>query len=165
MAYQKLQVSDGLEIVQSDTIPIPNPSSEVISGTTVGTAVANKLVDTGATFENDGIIVPKAIVYNTTDMTAAYVTAIDSDTTLSLSADIFTAGEDYVIYNEATTGCILYVGGAGNVSAVLSTDKDVPPASQKQLTFKNLPNASFLPTQVVRVDATDTTATDIIALW
>lgn len=37
-------------------------------------------------------------------------------------------------------------------------------ATPKELTFANLPAASFLPTQVVRVAAT-TTATDIIALW
>ncbi len=34
-----------------------------------------------------------------------------------------------------------------------------------RLTFKNLPNASFMPTQVVRVNVSGTTASDIIALW
>ena len=72
--------------------------------------------------------------------------------------------EAYSIYGSATDGCVLYVGVAGDLVAVLATDKDIAPASQKELTFKNLPNASFLPTQVVRVDDT-TTATDIIALW
>ena len=65
------------------------------SGTTTSTT-ANKLVDSGGDFVNIGI---KAgmIVYNTTDSTEATVTAVDSATTLSLSADVFTSGEVYVI--------------------------------------------------------------------
>lgn len=63
------------------------------TGTTTGTT-ANKLVDSGATFVTDGV---KAgvVVYNTTDSTQATVTAVDSETQLSVSADIFTSGEDY----------------------------------------------------------------------
>jgi len=41
-------------------------------------------------------------VYNSTDDTYAYVTAKDSDTQLSLSADIMASGETFVISGEAT---------------------------------------------------------------
>lgn len=50
---------------------------------------ADKLVDSGATFVTDGVAVDM-IVLNTTDSTEAYVTAVDSETQLTLSADIFT---------------------------------------------------------------------------
>lgn len=41
-------------------------------------------------------------VWNSTDNTFAYVTAKDSDTQLSLSADIFTNGENFVVQGEFT---------------------------------------------------------------
>lgn len=66
-------------------------SADTTDGTT-----ANKLVDSGADFSGDGVQAGM-IVYNTTDSTEATVTAVDSGTTLSLSSDIFTSGENYVI--------------------------------------------------------------------
>ena len=162
MAYQKLQVSDGLAVIPSATVNIPDPSTEMVTSTTDGTT-ANKLVDSTQDFIAMGVKTGM-IVYNTTDTPAAYVTAVDDANTLSISVDVMATAEAYSIYGSATDGCVLYVGVAGDLVAVLATDKDIAPASQKELTFKNLPNASFLPTQVVRVDDT-TTATDIIALW
>jgi hypothetical protein len=70
------------------------PQSE---GTTDGTT-ANKLVDSTATFATDGVIVG-AMVKNTTDNTYANVTAVDSETQITLDADIFISGEDYIIIN------------------------------------------------------------------
>lgn len=64
------------------------------SGTTTSTT-ANKLVDSGGAFTS--IVKAGMIVYNTTDSTKATVTAVDSNTTLSLSSDIFTSGENYEI--------------------------------------------------------------------
>ena len=162
MAYQKLQVGSGLKVAPSATVMIPDPSSKVLSGAASATT-ANKLVVGTATFLSDGIQI-NAIVYNTTDNTGAYVTAIDSDTTLSLSVDIMANTENFVIYNRPTNGCILYVGTAGDLTVQMATDKDVPPATVTEVTFKNIANASFLPTQVVRVD-NSSVATNIIALW
>jgi len=65
------------------------------SGTTDGTT-ADKLVDTSQNFTTTAKI--GMIVFNTTDLTFAYVTNVDSDSILSLSADIMTTGEDYEIY-------------------------------------------------------------------
>ncbi|QDP54127.1 MAG: hypothetical protein GOVbin1629_63 [Prokaryotic dsDNA virus sp.] len=162
MAYQKLQVGSGLKVIPSALVMIPDPSSKVLSGTTDLSGVKELKLST-ASFLSDGIQI-NAIVYNTTDNTAAYVTAVDSNTTLSLSADIMDTSEDFVIYNRPTNGCILYVGTAGDLTVQMATDKDVPPASDAEVTFKNIANASFLPTQVVRVDSASTAA-DIIALW
>lgn len=67
----------------------------VSSGTTDGTT-ASKLVDSGATFQTDGVAIGDW-VYNSTDDTNAVVTAVDSETQLSISADIMATGEDYTV--------------------------------------------------------------------
>lgn len=54
-------------------------------------------------------------------------------------------------------GCVLYVGGAGNIK--------VTTAGGDTVTFTGLLAGMFLPVQVLRVWSTDTTATNIIALW
>lgn len=67
----------------------------VDSGTTSSTT-ANKLVDSTQNFlvtVNVG-----NMVFNSTDSTFAYVTAVDSNTTLSLSADIVPTVKAYTIY-------------------------------------------------------------------
>jgi hypothetical protein len=54
-------------------------------------------------------------------------------------------------------GCVLYVG-TGGILRVLTVGGD-------DVTFTNVPNGSFIPVQVLRVFASTTTATNIIALW
>ena len=74
------------------------PKSDYIgmkkSGTTDGTT-SDKLVDSGASFEDE--VAVDMVVKNTTDTTTTYITAIDSDTVLSLNDDIFVSGEGYEI--------------------------------------------------------------------
>jgi hypothetical protein len=53
--------------------------------------------------------------------------------------------------------CVLYVGGAGNVK-VETDGGDI-------VTFTGLNAGQFVPVNVVKVYATDTTATNIVALW
>jgi hypothetical protein len=165
MAYQRLQVSEGLAVIPSDTVPIPDPATEVTSGTTVGTAVAFKLVDTGVDFTTMGIQT-NAIVYNITPGSedAAFVTAVDSATTLSLSKDITGPGQSYVIYNAATKACTLYVGGGGPGALIVQMASQRDAALTDKITFQNVPTSSFLPILVTRVFAA-TTSTNIIALW
>ena len=156
MAYQKLQVGTGLAVIKSDTVDIPNVSGPTQSGTTDG-VTANKLVDSDGAFTSNLI---GYIVYNTTDSTAAYVTGVDSATQLSLSADIMDTAEDYTLYADTNTGCVLYIGtaGTGGIVRVLTS-------SGADLTFNNVSDGTFLPVQVKRVFNTDTTASDILALW
>jgi hypothetical protein len=72
------------------------------NGTTTSTS-SGKLVDSGKTFtasitqNNDGNY-DNYFVKNTDDTTLTKITAVDSDTTLSLADDIFVSGEDYIIY-------------------------------------------------------------------
>jgi hypothetical protein len=57
----------------------------------------------------------------------------------------------------SNNGCVLYVGGAGNLK-VLTIGGD-------EVTFTAVPVGTFVPVQVLRVFATGTTATNIVALW
>jgi hypothetical protein len=59
--------------------------------------------------------------------------------------------------NGQVEGCVLYIGVGGLLRVLTAAGDDI--------TFKNVPNGTFLPVQVVRVFAGVTTATDIIALW
>lgn len=54
-------------------------------------------------------------------------------------------------------GCVLYVGVEGNVR-VLTIGGDT-------VTFTGVQGGTFVPVQVLRVFATGTTATSIVALW
>lgn len=65
------------------------------SGTTTSTS-ANHLVQTGQNFLTTCQV--GYIVRNTTDSTWSYITAVNSDTDLTLAADIMTTGENFTIY-------------------------------------------------------------------
>jgi co-chaperonin GroES (HSP10) len=97
------------------------------------------------------------IIYSGT--TASKVTAVDSATELSVSTAI-AASQAYKLYSSAdlpNNGCVLYVGGAGDVELITAGGDD--------LVFAGLSAGSFMPVQVTRVKDTSTTATGIIALW
>lgn len=151
MAYQKLQVERALTVILSDTINVPNVAGPSVSGTTDG-VTANKLVDSTASFTSNLL---GYIVYSGTQV--ATVTAVDDANTLSLSADIMISGENYTLYADDNQGCVLYVGNTGNVRVLTVGNDDV--------TFVGIPAGAFVPVQVKRVFDTNTTATDIVALW
>jgi len=69
----------------------------VDSGTTTATTVG-KLVDSTKSFLST--VKVGDLIRNVTDETFSFVTAVDSDTTLSVSADVFTTGEVYIINND-----------------------------------------------------------------
>ena len=54
-------------------------------------------------------------------------------------------------------GCVLYVATGGDLKVLTSGGDEV--------SFAGFPDGSFLPVNVVRVFATGTSATGIIALW
>ena len=121
MAYQKLQVGLGVNVIPSDTINIPNIAGPTESGSATSTS-ANNLVDTAATF-TDNLV--GYIVYNTTDNTVATVNSITDANTLVLSANIMASGENYTLYADDNAGCVLYVGGAGNLRVLTSSGSDI----------------------------------------
>ena len=158
MAYQKLQVGLGVNVIPSDTINIPNVAGPTQSGTTTS-AVTKSLVDSTVSgkvnaFTNNLV---GYIVYNTSDNTIATVTSFIDDKTLGLSADIMATGEGYTLYADDNPGCVLYVGGAGNLRVLTSSGSDI--------TFTGVLAGSFIPVQVKRVFATSNTAASILALW
>lgn len=69
-------------------------NSNADSGTTDGTT-SNKLVDSGQNFLSSVSV--GMVVRNTTDTTYAHITAIDSNSILSLDLDIMISGETYTI--------------------------------------------------------------------
>lgn len=172
MANAKIQVNTGvaIEVIASNTIPIPSPDMTPVSGETTATT-ADKLVDSGKDFTANGVQVGD-IVYNTTDKTVATVTAIDSATTLSLSANIMAASELYTIYLTGTDrpksaeGCILYVG-SNDLNATVANIK-VKTIHGDDVTFSTFPVGNYLPVQVVQLYATGTTDisdNNCIAIW
>jgi len=155
MAYQKLQASRAIAVIPSDTINIPNPAMLIVNSATTG-ASAGKLIDSAGDFINKGVKVGD-IVYGGTTV-AATVTAVDSATQLSVSTAVGTTTA-YKIFSDETpnNGCVLYVGAAGNLKVTTAGGDDV--------TFTGILAGSFIPVQVLKVFATPTPATDIVALW
>ena len=131
MAYQKLQVGLGVNVIPNDTLDIPNPSGYTLTGSVTSAPAATALIDTSET-----------------SLTVAVRTATGG----------FTTGNTYTIYaNTDNPGCVLYVGGAGNLRVLTSSGSDI--------TFTGVLAGSFIPVQVKRVFATSNTASSILALW
>ena len=114
MAYTKLQAGQALAVIPSDTISIPDPSVQALTGT-ADFSVAGTLTDVGTTFLSSGIS-GDAIVYDTTASIAYNVTTITDDLNLALSPSSAGGATDaYVMYNAPTSGCVLYIGVTGDV--------------------------------------------------
>ena len=157
MAYQKLQVGTGIAVVPSDTIDIPAVSGPVVDSTMSQVPpTTSTVVDATQDFTAIQGLVGSTIVIGTS---IARVSAVASATSITLDAAIAgTAVAGYKIYvKDSNPGCVLYVGGAGNVRVLTSSNAD--------LTFVGIAAGTFMPVQVKRVFSTDTTATDIVALW
>lgn len=102
MALPVTQAQRALRVAASNTIDIPNPANTIISGTTTAAPVASKLIaPAGSNFITRGVK-PGDIVYNVqtpSTPTVCTVTAVDSETQLSLSANNFgVASQAFVIY-------------------------------------------------------------------
>jgi len=156
----KLQALRALSVIPSDDANVPFPA--VVTSGTNSSVVAGKLVNAAATFITSGVVIGD-IVYNNTLGLAATVTKVDSETTVTLNANIFTSTpNDYVIYTgNSNTGsltpCVFFVGTAGHVKVVTEAGDTV--------LLKNLANGQFIPVSVSRILKTETTALNIVALW
>ena len=180
MAYPKITVNTGLvlPIIASDTIPIPSPDLPQSTGTTDGTTT-DKLVNSGADFVTDGVVVGD-IAYNTTDGTVATITAVDSATTLTVSADVFPTGKAYIIFLggpifekriNSAEGCLIYVSTTTAVtsSATSVCNVEVKTVGGNTVTFNNFPVGEYLPVQCTHLMAANTDA-DVenqvcLAIW
>ncbi len=154
MAYQKLQARRALAVVTDNNIDIPNPAATAATGTAAA-PTGDQLVGTGTNFLTT--VKVGDIIYAGTIV--ATVDAVVSDTVLTTSTAI-TAALTYTIYSQTdnpSNGCVLFAGGAGDIELITVDDDTV--------LFKGIVAGQFLPVQVKRVKAANTTATFIVALW
>jgi hypothetical protein len=157
--------SGGIKVIPSDTINIPGPESKYNG---VSTAVAtSKLTDSGGAFlqvvdssgkiTNQGVQVGD-VVYNTSAARpgVAKVTAVDSATTLSLSANIFpaTANRDgYRIYKGRANAIPfqLYCGGTA-ANPPLACDIYVTTIDGDSVFFEGVQPGEILPVAISKVN-------------
>ena len=161
MSVFKTTFSRALRTHPSDNANIAYPN-EIETGTST-TVTSLKLIDSTAKFITNGIKTGD-IVHNDTLETAATVVSVDSETQLTLNANIFTAtAQLFAVYAASpqtglgNQGAFLYVGGTGSVS-VITIGNDVA-------TFFAVPAGTTLPIQALKLRSTGTTATNIVALW
>lgn len=144
----------------------------------------NHLIDTTASFTTAGASIGD-IVYNTTANTAAYITYINDDKDLTLSADIFgsntTYNDAYEIYLAGATGlrpglqsaegCLLYVSSSATMTAIADTYTNIQviTTAGDTVLFTNFPVGHYLPVQITHLMTTNTTDTSeagvCIAIW
>jgi hypothetical protein len=161
MSVFKTTFSRALRAHPSDNADIAYPAQ--IAGGSNTTATAFKLINSAALYVTKNVKTGD-VVHNDTAGTAATVVSVDSETQLTLNANIFTStGQVYAVYamssqtSMGNPGCFLYVGGTGNVS-VVTIGGDI-------IVFNGVPAGTTLPIQVVKLRSTGTTATLINALW
>jgi hypothetical protein len=161
MSLFKTTFTRALRAHPSNDADIAYPTQ--IAGGSNTTATAFKLINSAATYITKNLKTGD-VVHNDTAGTAATIVSVDSETQLTLNADIFTStSQAYAVYamspqtSMGNPGCYLYIGGTGNVS-VITIGND-------QLTFNGVPAGTTLPIQVRRLRATGTTATLVNALW
>ncbi len=162
MSVFKTTFSRSLRAHPSDNADVAFPGAINSTGTNT-TATALKLINSAAKFITNPVYIGD-VIHNDTAGTAATVVSVDSETQLTLNADIFTTtAQVYTIYSMSAqagignAGCCLYVGGTGNVS-VITIGGDT-------ITFNGVPAGTTLPIQVRRLRSTGTTATLINGLW
>ncbi len=157
MAYQKLQAGNAADVYTSDTEDTINLRAVVESGTCTTGTTGTTVVDSTATFETNGVKRGDLVV-NTTDGVASRVLSVTNERTLVVqTTGLFASGEGYEVWSETNEPAVLYVGGNGNVRVQTVGGNDV--------TFNGLTAGQFVPVQVKRVYTTDTSATNLIALW
>jgi len=168
------QPTQALNVVPSDTINIPEPDAYITgtssagTGTTITDASANFLgvSNPGNTGYSNRVSIGDVLYSNNSGaLTAVTVTAVTNNTNLVVSASL-TGGLPYEIYRANAgasdrEGFSLFVGGSGGGAANVSV---VPASSDQTVVLQNVPESSFIPLQVKRVNSSDTTATNIIAL-
>ncbi len=129
--------------VQGNILVDLSNSPAVMTGTTV-TDTSNKLVDAGFSGGDHDVLVGDR-VENLTDGSFAFVSAIDSDTTLSL----------------------VTVPGGSSAKDIFSGTSGAPLkyAILRPVLFEQVAAGSFLPIKVNRIYSTLTTADDIMAIY
>ena len=162
------QPHSSLFVVPSNTINIPQPG--ILTTGTNSSGGSNNLTDAGQDFtpsvtNANGYNVTGGVVYQS--YAGAFPSAINtvsrvnSATILQMSGS--TAAGAYNIYSpnqDGKTSFTLFVGTGGALSTLR-----VLTAAGDDVTLVNVPDSSFIPLQVVRVFATGTNCSNILALY
>jgi len=162
MPTPKLNPSRSISVIQSDYCNIPNPALLITDSNVqainvaVGSCTLSNLNTATSTIKIGDII------YGYNDGVGATIesVSISSPTELDITYNnpiSFTEGADVYVYNgeDDSTGCVLYIGSAGNISVVTEGGDNV--------LFVAVPTGSFFPVQVLKVNSI-TDASDILAL-
>ena len=170
------QPTQALNVVPSDTINIPEPDAYITGTSSSGTGTT--ITDNSASFQgvkspsggysNRVAVGDVVYVYASTTPGAAVtivtVTSVTNDTNIVVSASV-TGTKPYEIYRSNAgpsdrEGFSLFVGDGGTGANIAV----IPASSDQVVLLENIPDSSFIPLQVKRVNSTGTTATKIIAL-
>ncbi len=150
---------NAFNLIPSDSATIPNPKNFVRTGNSDGaTVAANKLIDNTVDFVKLGVQVG-ATVYNLQAGVASNVTAV-SENELRLDEDIFTVANQFygVANNSAISGAdAIWTGTGGDINAMTKQGMGV--------LIPSVPANTILPISLLKVYATDTTASGMIALF
>ena len=144
MAYQKLNTSRAWKVVPSDNAPIPGFMLKDGTGSATSTG-ADGFADNTVDFNTAGVKVGM-IVVNTANGASAIISGVQGDTILV----------------RAGTNPIQAIG---DTSAIYTGNVRVMTAGGDDVVFVAVPAGQFIPVNVVQVFSTDTTASDILALW
>lgn len=156
------QPFSSVPVIPSDTLNIPQTG--IITSGTNTTGGTTTLTDAGNNFLNS---VTNPNGYNISGGDVVYAGgAIDEILTVAtantLTMQTNTAAGAYEIYKGNVGGDTAYTlfvgtGGAGSTLKIRT-------ANGEDVTLNNIPDSSFIPLQVIRVFATGTTCSNILAL-
>ena len=162
MAYQKLQVSTAIPVIPSDFVNIPVPTSPNVQGV-INAKGPNDQIQFTEDILEETIFKGGSIIVNTTAGIIGSIEAVIAPGVAQVSNDFYVGSsntDSIIIYANENEGCIIYVGDTSG-----GGDVNVETASGQQVLYKNVPQGSFLPVQVVRVNEGLTSATALIANW
>ena len=150
---------NAFNLIPSDSATIPNPKNFVRTGDSDGaTVAANKLIDNTVDFVKLGVQVGST-VYNLSAGAASNVTAV-AENELTLEEDIFTVVNQFygVANNSVISGAdAIWTGTGGDINALTKGGIDV--------LIPGVPANTILPISFLKIYATDTTASGMIALF
>ena len=162
------QPHSSLFVVPSNTINIPQPG--ILTTGTNSSGGSNVLTDAGQNFtpsvtNANGYNVTGGIIYQS--YTGAFPGAINTILGVTAPTTVKTTGSTaagtYNIYSpnqDGKTSFTLFVGTGGALTTLR-----VLTAAGDDVTLINVPDSSFIPLQVVRVFATGTNCSEILALY
>ena len=156
MAYQKLNTSRAWEVSPSDDAPIPQIM--VVDGLQIVVSISGNTITVDPAIDLVTLGFVRGMIIVAPGGDSAIITSVGgNELTLNIPATAFPPTSKFNAYGGNNNGCLLYVGGAGNV--------EVKTAGGDKVTFSNVAEGFVLPVNVIQVFATGTTATGIIALW